>query len=67
MKVSHQEAIRSLHEKGWSQRRIAREIGINRRTVRRYGEGEPKCARDRRLPSQHILRAPGSSEQSDSR
>jgi transposase len=45
LKVSHQEAIRSLHEKGWSQRRIARELGINRRTVRRYRytEGESKC------------------------
>ena len=43
LKVSHQEAIRSLHQKGWSQRRIARELGINRRTVRRYVEGESKC------------------------
>ena len=55
LKVSHQETIRSLHEKGWSDRRIARELGINRRTVTRYGakctilhtgsadEGEPKC------------------------
>jgi hypothetical protein len=38
--VSHQEAICSLHQKGWSQRRIARELGINRR----YTEGEAKCA-----------------------
>ncbi len=37
LKVSHQETIRSLHEKGWSDRRIARELGINRRTVNRYG------------------------------
>ena len=36
LKVSHQEANRSLHEKGWSQRRIARELGINGRTVRGY-------------------------------
>ena len=43
LKVSHQEAIRSLHQKGWSQRRIARELGINRRTVRRYIEEEAKC------------------------
>ena len=40
LKVSHQEAIRSLYQKGWSQRRIGRELGINRRTVRRYIEGE---------------------------
>ena len=31
-----QETIRSLHQKGWSGRRIARELGINRRTVVRY-------------------------------
>jgi transposase len=55
LKVSHQETIRSLHEKGWSDRRIARELGINRRTVNRYwakctipppgsvDEREPKC------------------------
>lgn len=43
LKVSHQEAIRSLYEKGWSQRRIGRELGINRRTVRRYVEEEAKC------------------------
>ena len=42
LKVSHQEAIRSLHEKGWSQRRIARELGINGRTVRRYIRGGVK-------------------------
>jgi DNA replication protein DnaC len=43
LKVSHQEATRSLYKKGWSQRRIARELGINRRTVRRYVEEESKC------------------------
>ena len=43
LKVSHQEAIRSLYQKGWSQRRIGRELGINRRTVRRYVEEEAKC------------------------
>jgi transposase len=41
LKVNHQEAIRSLHEKRWSKRRIARELGINRRTVSRYTS---KCA-----------------------
>ena len=40
LKVSHQEAILSLHQKGWSRRRIARELGINRRTVKRYVEEE---------------------------
>ncbi len=36
LKVNHQEAIRSLHEQGWSQRRIARELRLHRRTVGRY-------------------------------
>ena len=44
LKVSHQEAIRSLDEKGWSQRRIARELGINGRTVRRYIQGSQNAA-----------------------
>ena len=39
LKVSHQEAIHGLHQKGWSQRRIARELGIHRQTVSRYWEG----------------------------
>jgi transposase len=58
LKVSHQEAIRSLHEKGWSQRRIARELGINGRTVRRYIQGESKCT---------TISTPGSSEESNSK
>lgn len=43
LKVNEQEAIRSLYEKGWSQRRIAQELGLNRRTVSRY---VAKCARE---------------------
>ncbi len=43
LKVSHQEAIRSLQEKGWSQRRIARELRIHRKTVWRYTRGQSKC------------------------
>ena len=29
-------SIKTLHERGWSQRRIARELGVNRETVARY-------------------------------
>jgi len=36
------EAIRSLHEQGWSQRRIARELRLHRRTVGRYIDAS-KC------------------------
>lgn len=42
LKVSEQETIRGLYERGWSQRRIAAELGLNRRTVSRYAA---KCAR----------------------
>jgi transposase len=36
LKVSLLAAIYSLHNKGWPQRRIARELGLNRQTVGRY-------------------------------
>ena len=36
LKVSLQTTIHSLADRGWSQRRIARELGINRETVGRY-------------------------------
>jgi transposase len=36
LKVSLQTTIYSLAERGWSQRRIASELGINRETVGRY-------------------------------
>lgn len=42
LKVSKQETIRSLFEKGWSLRRIAVELGLNRQTVGRYAA---KCTR----------------------
>src|SRR5258708_21756951 len=36
LKVSMQTTIYSLAQRGWSQRRIAKELGINRETVGRY-------------------------------
>jgi predicted DNA-binding protein (UPF0251 family) len=36
LQVAMIEAIRSLHQRGWSQRRIARELGIDRETVARH-------------------------------
>jgi transposase len=36
LKVSLLAAIYSLHDRGWSRRRIARELGLNRETVGRY-------------------------------
>lgn len=44
LKVSLQTAIQSLHERKWSQRRIARELEINRETVSRYLSGRSKPA-----------------------
>ena len=36
LKMAQQKAIEALHEQGWSQRRIARELGVHRETVGRY-------------------------------
>ena len=36
LKMAISETIRTLHRRGWSQRRIAAELGINRETVARY-------------------------------
>jgi transposase len=36
LQVAMIETILSLHQRGWSQRRIARELGIDRETVARY-------------------------------
>lgn len=44
LKVPHQQAIQALRAKGWSVRHIARTLGINRRTVKRYAaSAQPKC------------------------
>jgi len=47
LKMAVSESIRTLHRRGWSQRRIADELGINRETVARYlrlAEPAPKPA-----------------------
>jgi transposase len=36
LKVTQQQTIVALHERGWSKRKIARELGVDRQTVRRY-------------------------------
>ena len=44
LRVSMQQTIIALHEKGWSKRRISREVGINRRTVTKYiQQFDSKC------------------------
>jgi len=46
LKVEVIQNIRALKEQGWSQRRIARELGLDRETVRRHWKrgGDPKPA-----------------------
>ena len=36
LRVAVIDTILSLHQRGWSQRRIARELGVHRETVARY-------------------------------
>ena len=36
LKVANVLSIKTLHDQGWSQRRIARELGVNRETVARH-------------------------------
>jgi len=42
IKMEQEQAIIGLKSQGWSDRRIAKELGLNRRTVKRYNV--PKCA-----------------------
>lgn len=39
LKVNQQQSIIALREQGWSKRKIARELGLDRATVRKYLEG----------------------------
>jgi predicted transcriptional regulator len=43
LEVPQQQAIQALIAKDWSVRHIARTLGINRRTVKRYAAAAPKC------------------------
>jgi DNA-binding NarL/FixJ family response regulator len=36
LSMSHQQAIIGLIERGWSQHRVARELDVDRKTVRRH-------------------------------
>ncbi|HYG21461.1 MAG TPA: helix-turn-helix domain-containing protein [Verrucomicrobiae bacterium] len=43
LKVNQQETIVALHRQGWSKRRIARELRVDRVTVRRYLAAEQEA------------------------
>jgi len=49
LEVSLQTTIYSLAQRGWSQRRIAKELGINRETAGRYFAAAKTGHFDRRL------------------
>jgi transposase len=51
LKVAMIETIQSLHQRGWSQRRIARELGIDRETVARYLRRHPSQAKPAIAPA----------------
>ncbi len=57
LKVAKVLSIQALHERGWSQRRIARELGIHRETVARYLQETSKSAG---APTGPVERAPDS-------
>ena len=40
LRVNMQETIMTLLAKGWSARRVARDLGVNRRTVAKYAMRE---------------------------
>jgi transposase len=44
LKVNQQQSIIALYERGWSRRRIARELGLDRGTVGKYLVGKAKPA-----------------------
>jgi hypothetical protein len=55
LKVADVLAIRALVERGWSYRRIARELSVHRHTVARYARGED-------LPGPKPTKAPTGSD-----
>ena len=60
LSVTKSSSIKQLHDKGWSQRRIAEAVGVDRKTVRRHlglGDGE-----DRPPPNSKGTTAPTGSD-----
>ena len=45
-KVNYQKSIALLHDKKWSIRKISRELGLDRATVRKYVAKVPKSPTD---------------------
>jgi transposase len=50
LKMARIDSIHSLYQQGWSQRRIARELDLNRETVARYLKGDPEASKPATAP-----------------
>jgi transcriptional regulator with XRE-family HTH domain len=50
LKMARIDSIHSLYQQGWSQRRIARELDLNRETVARYLKGDPESSKPANAP-----------------
>ncbi len=57
LKVNEQQSIIALHQQGWSGRRIARELGLDRGTVAKYLAEEPKPATNPQTGSEEAIPA----------
>ena len=51
LKMAISESIRTLHDRGWSQRRIADELGINRETVARHLRQAERTSKPAKAPT----------------
>ena len=50
LKMAKVQAILGLHEKGWRNRRIARELDVNRETVAKYVRAAACAAKPAKAP-----------------
>ena len=53
--MEQKQAIEGLKAQGWSDRKIAKELGLNRRTVKRYGESKCTIAQTGKVGITSIL------------
>lgn len=60
LKVSMQQTILELLSRGWSQRRVARELGVNRSTVARYAHLQAEARASPDAVSKPAISTPGS-------
>ncbi len=50
LKMAKVQAIRGLHERHWTNRRIARELGVDRETVAKYVRAGPCAPKPAKAP-----------------